>query len=176
MRQLICVTTQMRSNANVIYQHLEKFDREKKEKSQSVWQDSNPLYSVAYRIAGNFRGRKLSRISQFFSHPRMFYPRNSRHATPIMRPVLHSAKVFSAKCSFPSNPRKFSPSKISRYTVHKSPSTRPPPLLLLAAVISTILWTNPTQPSPSHTNPANHSQPSPRPPSPSSHVYANPRD
>ena len=31
------VTTQMRSNANAIYQHLEKFDREKKEKkSQSV--------------------------------------------------------------------------------------------------------------------------------------------
>ena len=41
-----------------------------------------------YRIAGNFRGRKLSRISRFFSHPRKFSPRNSRHATPIMRPVL----------------------------------------------------------------------------------------
>ena len=39
-----CVTTQMRSNANVIYQHLEKFDKEKK--SQSVRQDLNPLYSV----------------------------------------------------------------------------------------------------------------------------------
>ena len=43
---------------------------------------------VGYRIAGNFRGRKLSRISRFFSHPRKFSPRNSRYATPIMRPVL----------------------------------------------------------------------------------------
>ena len=42
---------------------------------------------VNYRIEGNFRGRKLSRISRFFSHLRKFSPRNSRHATPIMRPV-----------------------------------------------------------------------------------------
>ena len=68
----------------------------------------------AYRIAGNFRGRKLSRISRFFSHPRKFSPRNSSHATPIMRPVLtfresflremllsyRSAKVFSLQ-NFP---------------------------------------------------------------------------
>ena len=67
-----------------------------------------------YRMAGNFRGRKLSRISRFFSHPRKFSPRNSRHATPIMRPVLtfresflremllsyRSAKVFSLE-NFP---------------------------------------------------------------------------
>ena len=46
---ILChVTTQMRFNANAIYQHLEKFDREKKEKSQSVRQDSNPLHSVPY--------------------------------------------------------------------------------------------------------------------------------
>ena len=36
-------------DANAIYQHLEKFDREKKKKkSQSVRQDSNPLYTVPY--------------------------------------------------------------------------------------------------------------------------------
>ena len=66
-------------------------------------------HSEYYRIAGNFRGRKLSRISRFSRHPRKFSPRNSRHATPIMRPVLtfresflremllsyRSAKVFS---------------------------------------------------------------------------------
>ena len=61
------VTTQMRSNANAIYQHLEKFDREKK-----------------------------------------------------------------SKCTARFEPALFRP-------IHKSPSTRPPPLLLLAAVISTIL-------------------------------------
>ena len=31
---------------------------------------------TTYRIAGNFRGRKLSRISRFESHPRKFSPRN----------------------------------------------------------------------------------------------------
>ena len=69
---------------------------------------------IIYRIAGNFRGRKLSRISRFFCHPRKFSPRNSRHTTPIMRPVLtfresflremllsyRSAKVFSLE-NFP---------------------------------------------------------------------------
>ena len=43
---------------------------------------------ISYCIAGNFWGRKLSRISRFFSHPQKFSPRNSRHATLIMRPVL----------------------------------------------------------------------------------------
>ena len=71
-------------------------------------------YNFYYCIAGNFRGRKLSRISRFFSHPRKFSPRNSRYATPIMRPVLafresflremilsyRSAKVFSLE-NFP---------------------------------------------------------------------------
>ena len=31
-----------------------------------------------YRIAGNLRGRKLSRISRIFDHQRKFSPRNSR--------------------------------------------------------------------------------------------------
>ena len=57
-----------------------------------------------YHIAGNFQGRKLSRISRFFSHPRKFSRRNSRHAKLVMRPVLifremllsyRSAKVVS---------------------------------------------------------------------------------
>ena len=72
------------------------------------------LLHKTYRIAGNFRGRKLSRISRFSRHPRKFSPRNSRHATPNMRPVLtfresflremllsyRSAKVFSLE-NFP---------------------------------------------------------------------------
>ena len=51
-------------------------------------------YSRKYRIAGNFRGWKLSRISRFFSHPRKFSPQNSSHATPIMRPVLTFRESF----------------------------------------------------------------------------------
>ena len=35
-------------DANAIYQHLEKFDREKKKKSESVRQDSNPLYYASH--------------------------------------------------------------------------------------------------------------------------------
>ena len=72
------------------------------------------MHTHTYRTAGNFRGRKLSRISRFSRHPRKFSPRNSGHATPIMRPVLtfrenflremllsyQSAKVFSLE-NFP---------------------------------------------------------------------------
>ena len=68
-------------------------------------------YNVIIYMAGNFRGRKLSQLSRFFSHPRKFSPRNSRHATPIMQPFhesfLHkmllsyrSAKLFSLE-NFP---------------------------------------------------------------------------
>ena len=35
-----------------------------------------------YHIAGNFRGRKLSRLSRFESHPRKFCPWNFGHAAP----------------------------------------------------------------------------------------------
>ena len=66
-----------------------------------------------YRIAGNFRGRKLMNFT-IFSHPRKFSPQNSRHATPIIRSVFafresflrkmllsyRSAKVFSLE-NFP---------------------------------------------------------------------------
>ena len=62
-----------------------------------------------YRIAGNFRGRKPSRISRFERHPRKFSPRNFGHAAPtyvwfqairesFLREILTSygsTKVFS---------------------------------------------------------------------------------
>ena len=62
-----------------------------------------------YCIAGNFRGRILSRISRFESHPRKFSPRNFGHAAPtyvwleaicesFLREILTSygsTKVFS---------------------------------------------------------------------------------
>ena len=51
-------------------------------------------------IAGNFQGRKLSRILQFESHLRKFSPRGFRHAIPTYTIlVYHSVKVFSVKCS-----------------------------------------------------------------------------
>ena len=36
---------------------------------------------------------------------------------PLCYQLYHSAKVFSAKCSLPTNPRKFSPLKVSCYMV-----------------------------------------------------------
>ena len=36
---------------------------------------------------------------------------------PYMWSIYHSVKVFSAKCSLPTDPWKFSPSEISHYTV-----------------------------------------------------------
>ena len=61
--------------------------------------------------------RKLSREktftnSRFYSHPRKFSPRKFRNATP-----MYAISYHSAKCSLPTDPRKFSPSKVSCYMV-----------------------------------------------------------
>ena len=80
------------------------------------------LCHVYYRIVGNFWGRKLSRektftrISWFYSHPWNF-----RHATPIMRSVYISRQFSQWNTPIiPTNQRKFSPLKVSRYTVYLS--------------------------------------------------------
>ena len=71
-----------------------------------------------YRIAGNFRGRKLSRISRF-ERPsaKVFSAKFGGVPHPLMIGFKQSVKVFSAKFSLPTDPRKFSPSKVYRYTV-----------------------------------------------------------
>ena len=51
-------------------------------------------------IAGNFQGRKLSRILRFYSHPRKFSPWNFRHATPIMRSVYIPQKFSPQNAPF----------------------------------------------------------------------------
>ena len=85
---------------------------------------------------GNFRGRKLSRISRFYSRPRSFSPRNFRHATLIyaisltfcesflreMLPSYRSVKVFSLE-NFPLYGTLFIK------TLHKHPRC-PGPLIL----------------------------------------------
>ena len=95
----VCQEAHKCYDANAIYLHLEKFDREKKKKSQSVRQDLNPLHSVPY----------------------------------IRAPALSHNRCCCWQLLF-------------------QPFYRQTPCI---------------QPSPSHTNPANHSQSSPRPPSPS---------
>ena len=69
-----------------------------------------------YRIAGNFRGRKLLRILRFCSYLRKFFPWNLRAWRPLARQKWQSAKVFFAKILFFTNSQ-FSPSKASRYTI-----------------------------------------------------------
>ena len=51
-----------------------------------------------HAYSGKFsREKTFTNFAIFFRHPRTFYPRNSRHATPIMRPINFNI------------PRKFSP-------------------------------------------------------------------
>ena len=70
-----------------------------------------------YRIVGNFRGRKLLKISRFCGYTRMFSPQNLGRDILWHGKSEQFAKFFSAKIIFFTNPRKFSPSKVSRYTV-----------------------------------------------------------
>ena len=71
-----------------------------------------------YRIAENFRGRKLVRISWFCGYTRKFCPRNLGRGVLWHGKSEQSTKVFSAKIIFFTNSRRFSPSKVSRYMVH----------------------------------------------------------
>ena len=89
--------------------------------SRDAWNSSKEAlhiktYTDIYRIAENFRGRKLSRISWFCG-----YTRNLGCSVLWRGKSKQSAKVFTAKIT---NSRKFSPSKVSRYTVHETQAKR----------------------------------------------------
>ena len=70
-----------------------------------------------YRIAGNFQGRKLSRILWFVAIHKSFLHEIWGHGIHWRGKSEQSAKVFSAKIVFFTNSQKFSPSKVSRYTL-----------------------------------------------------------
>ena len=76
---------------------------------------SNMVKRSKYRIVGNVRGRRLSRISQFCGYSRKFSPQNLGAWRPLARE--QSAKVFSTKIVLFTSPQKFSPSKVFRCTV-----------------------------------------------------------
>ena len=67
-----------------------------------------------YHIARNFRGRKLSRILQFCGYSCEIWGRGVLWCSKTKQ----STKVFSAKIIYFTNSRKFSPLKVSRYTVY----------------------------------------------------------
>ena len=71
---------------------------------------------MPYRIVGNFWGRKLSRILQFCGCLRKFSPWNLGAWYPLVAPVGNLRKFYPRK-SFSTNSWKFSPTKVSRYTV-----------------------------------------------------------
>ena len=73
-----------------------------------------------YHTAENFRGRKLLRISRFCGYTQKFSPRNLGRGIVWHSKSDQSTKVFSTKNVFFTNSRKFSPSKVSRYTVYDS--------------------------------------------------------
>ena len=74
-------------------------------------------HKIFYRIARNFWGRKLSRISRFVTICGSFSTKFGGRGILWCSKSKQSAKVFSAKIVFFTNLWKISPSKVSRYTV-----------------------------------------------------------
>ena len=90
---------------------------------------SHELHKMQYR---NFRERKLSQISRFCGYSQRFSPQNLGVWHLWRCKSEQPAKVFSTKIVFFTNSRKFSPSKVSRYTVISMAAS------LLAAVPRTL--------------------------------------
>ena len=70
-----------------------------------------------YHIAGNFRGRKLLQILRFCGYLWKFSPRNLGAGRPLVRHKRTIHENFFVKIVFFTNSWKFSPSKVSCYTV-----------------------------------------------------------
>ena len=74
-----------------------------------------PVYTTinTYRIVGNFRGRKLSRISWFYGYSQKCSP---WHSLVRQKWAIHES--FLSKIVYFHNSRKLSPLKVSHYTVY----------------------------------------------------------
>ena len=79
---------------------------------------SNLSYDTVWRET--FEGENFHKFRDFTATHESFLHEILGMPHPSMRISLHSTKVFSAKCSLPTDPRRFSPSKVSRYTVLNS--------------------------------------------------------
>ena len=75
------------------------------------------LQRTCYHIVGNFRGRKLSQIGEKYN----FHGENFRRLLAFAVPKDATPQILQRKLSHiatnPQNSQKFSPSKVSRYTV-----------------------------------------------------------
>ena len=72
---------------------------------------------VIYRIVGKFGGRKLSQISQFCSHLRKFSPQNLGMWRSLAQQKWAICESFLHAIVFFTNLWKFSPLKVSHYTI-----------------------------------------------------------
>ena len=80
--------------------------------------DSNVIYpGLSYRIAGNYWGRKISQILWFCGYTQKFPPAKfgAWHPLAWQKWAIHES--FLCEIIFFTNSRKFSPSKVSCYTV-----------------------------------------------------------
>ena len=75
------------------------------------------LVIFKYRTAENFQGRKLSRILRFCAYSRKFSLQNLGAWCPLARHERAICESFLCKKRIFTNLQKFSPSKVSRYTV-----------------------------------------------------------
>ena len=71
----------------------------------------------SYDIAGNFRGRKLSQISEKYDFHREKFHGLLTFATPKDATLQISQRKFPHMFTKPRNSRKFSPTKVFHYTV-----------------------------------------------------------
>ena len=95
--------------------------------SKGGWEHSPTTGEIVpsdhYRIAENFRGRKLSRISRFCGYLEKFSSWNLGAWHPLAAQASNSRKFFSVKSVFPANLWKFSPSKVCKLVVWYIPVT-----------------------------------------------------
>ena len=75
------------------------------------------VFSVVYRIAGNFRGRKLSGILRFCGVCESFLHKICEHGVFWRGKSEQSVKVFSTKIVFSPICESFFPLKVSRYEI-----------------------------------------------------------
>ena len=94
-------------------------------------------YAWTYRIAENFRGRKLSQISRFCGYMRKFSLRNLGCGVIWRCKSEQSTKVFSAKIVFSLIRESFLPQK---FTVPEANSTTMRDLHCLWAACSCLSW------------------------------------
>ena len=91
-----------------------------------VYCDTSTLVYTQYHMAGNFWGRKLSQIGEKYDFRGLL-----TFAVPKVSHPQISQRILSQIATKPRNSQKFSPSKVSHYTVGGGSLALVAPILLL---------------------------------------------